>query len=152
MGLSFNEMKRPFKSCILGHFILSFHLFFIYIYIFLVAHLYSFYFITLTRCLNNEDDDNQEIQPKFNFKRMSCTNENDSKEDMDDETLPLEIKRLIDQENKQILPHQEVTKVINLGNNEEKKEVKIGTALSTKIKKEIVNLLHELSGVFAWSY
>ena len=75
------------------------------LYIFLGVHPYTIYFITLTRCLNNEDDDNQEIQPKFNFKRMSCTNENDSKEDMDDETLPLEIKRLIDQENKQILPH-----------------------------------------------
>ena len=43
---------------------------------------------------------------------------------MDDQTLPLEMRRLIDQENKQILPLQEETEVINLGNNEEKKEEK----------------------------
>ena len=71
---------------------------------------------------------------------------------MDDETLPLEMKRLIDQENKQILPHQEVIEVINLGSNEEKNKVKIGKALSTKIKKEIIRLLHEFADVFIWSY
>ena len=71
---------------------------------------------------------------------------------MDDEALPLEMKRLIDQENKQILPHQEEIEVINLGNNEEKKEVKVGTALSTETKKKIINLLHEFVNVFAWSY
>ena len=115
-------------------------------------HPYTLYFITLARCLNNEQKDNQEIHPKFNFERMSCTDENDSKEDMDDETLPLEMRRLIDHENKQILPHQEVTKVINLGSNEEKKEVKLDTALSAEIKKEIISLLHEFVDVFDWSY
>ena len=48
---------------------------------------------------------------------------------MDDENLPLEMMRLIDHENKQILPHQEVIEVINLENNEEKKELKISTTL-----------------------
>ena len=71
---------------------------------------------------------------------------------MDDEALPLEMKRLIDQENKQILPHQEEIEVVNLGNNEEKKEVKVGTVLSVETKKEMIDLLHEFSDVFAWSY
>ena len=71
---------------------------------------------------------------------------------MDDETLPLEIRGLIDRENKQILPHQKVIEVINLGSNEEKKEAKIGTVLSAKIKKEIISLLHEFIDVCAWSY
>ena len=83
------------------HFILSFH----NLYIFLDAHPYTLYFITLARCLNNEHEDNQEIQPKFDFERMSSIDENDSEEDMDDETLPLEMRRLIDQENKQIFHH-----------------------------------------------
>ena len=87
------------------HFILSLRLFFVYI--FLSAHPYTFYFITLARCLNNEHEDNQETQSELDFERMSCTDENDFEEDMDDETLPLEMRRLIDQENKQILPHQE---------------------------------------------
>ena len=47
------------------------------------------------------------MQPEFNFEIMSYTDDNDSKEYIDDETLPLEMRRLIDQENKQILPHQE---------------------------------------------
>ena len=54
---------------------------------------------------------------------------------MDDETLPLEMMRLIDHQNKQILPHEEVTKIINLRNNAEKKDVKIDTALLAEIKK-----------------
>ena len=39
-----------------------------------------------------------------------------------------------------------------MGNNEKKKEVKMGTALSTETKKEIIDLLHEFADVFAWSY
>ena len=40
------------------------------------------------------------MHSKFDFERTSCIDEIDSKKDMDDETLPLEMKRLIDQENK----------------------------------------------------
>ena len=123
--------------------------FILFIYIFLGARPYTLYFITLARCLNNKHEDNHEIQSKSDFERMSCIDENHSKEDMNDETLSLEMRRLIDHENKQILPHQEVTEVINLGNNEEKKEVKIGIALSTKIKKEIISLLHEFAFIFS---
>ena len=127
----------------------SFISFILYIYIFLDANPYTFYFITLAKFLNNEHEDNQEIQLKFDFERLSCTNENVFEKDMDDETLPLEMRRLIDQENKQILPHQEVTEIINPRSNEEKKEVKISTTLSTETKKEIISLLHEFVDVFA---
>ena len=41
---------------------------------------------------------------------------------------------------------------MNLGENEEKKEVKMGIALSIEIKKEIIDLFHEFANVFAWSY
>ena len=83
---------------------------------------------------------------------MPYIGDTDFKEYMDDEVLPLEMGRLIDQKNKQILPHQEEIEVINLGSNEEKKEVKVGTALSAETKKEIIDLLHEFADVFAWSY
>ena len=126
--------------------ILFFHSFYIR---FLVYIHIPFHFIPLARCLNNEHEDNQEMQPKFDFERMSYTNDNDSEEYIDDETLPLEMRRLIDQESKQILPHQEETEVINLGNNEERKEVKIGTALSAETKKKMVDLLYEFADVFA---
>ena len=83
---------------------------------------------------------------------MPCTDDTDFKDYMDNEALPLEMWRLIDQENKQILPHQEEIEVINLGNSEEKKEVKMGTALSAKTKNEIINLLHKFADIFAQSY
>ena len=83
---------------------------------------------------------------------MSCTNDIVFEEYMNDEASPLEMRRLIDQENKQILPYKEEIEVINLGNNEEKKEVKVGTTLLVEMKKEIIDLLRELADVFAWSY
>ena len=43
---------------------------------------------------------NQEIQPKFNFERMPCTDDTNSDECIDDEALPLEMRRSIDEENK----------------------------------------------------
>ena len=129
-----------------------FHSFIILLYVFFDANPYTFYFITLAKCLNNEHKDNQEIQSKFNFERMSCTDDIDSDECIDNEALPLEMRRLIDQENKLILPHQEEIEVINLGNNEEKKKVKVGTTLSTEMKMEIIDLFHEFANVFSWSY
>ena len=83
---------------------------------------------------------------------MSCTDDTDSEEYMDDEALPFEMRRLIDQESKQILPHQEEIEVINLGNNEEKKEVKMGTTLLVEMKKKIIDLFHKFADGFAWSY
>ena len=55
-------------------------------------------------------------------------------------------------EDKQILPHQEVTELVNLRINDEKKEVKIGASLDSSLKKEITYLLREYADIFAWSY
>ena len=51
-----------------------------------------------------------------------------------------------------IQPHQEPVDVINLGTEEDKKEVKVGTSLGQDIKEELVRLLQEFVDVFAWSY
>jgi ribonuclease HI len=51
-----------------------------------------------------------------------------------------------------IQPHQEPVDVINLGTEEDRKEVKVGTALKKNVKEELVKLLHEYVDVFAWSY
>ena len=71
-----------------------------HLYIFLGENPYTLYFITLARCLNNEHEDNQETLLEFDFERMLCTEDNEFKEYMDDEALPLEMRRLIVQENK----------------------------------------------------
>ena len=60
---------------------------------------------------------------------------------MEDDDLPSNLLRLVAQDEKQILPHQKVIKDINLGIEEEKREVKIGTTLSPAIKEELIDLL-----------
>ncbi|WRX14587.1 Reverse transcriptase domain - like 10 [Theobroma cacao] len=57
-----------------------------------------------------------------------------------------------EKEEKEILPHQELTEMINLGNGEEKREVKIGTSLSSNERQKLEELLREYVDVFAWSY
>ena len=71
---------------------------------------------------------------------------------MEDDDLPLDLLRLVAQDEKQIFPHQEVTEAINLETEEERREVKIGTTLSPTIREKLIDLLREYSDVFAWSY
>ena len=70
----------------------------------------------------------------------------------DESDLPPKMLRLLTMEDKQILPHQKVTKLINLGINDEKNEVKISSSLDSPAKKEIKDLLKEYANIFAWSY
>ena len=50
------------------------------------------------------------------------------------------------------MPHQETTEAVNLGTEKEKKEVKIGTTLSSTTRNELIDLLQDYNDVFAWSY
>ena len=60
---------------------------------------------------------------------------------MEDDDLPPDLLRLVEQDERQILPHQEITEAINLGTEEKRKEVKIGTILSSATRKELIDLL-----------
>ena len=71
---------------------------------------------------------------------------------MKNDDLPPDLLRLVEQDERQILPHKEITEVINLGTEEERKEVKIGTTLSPAIRKELIDLFQDYNNVFAWSY
>ena len=42
--------------------------------------------------------------------------------------------------------------MVNLGTDDEKKEVKFGSSLDLSTKKEIMDLLKEYADIFAWSY
>lgn len=42
--------------------------------------------------------------------------------------------------------------IINLGSDEEKKEVKIGTTLNNEVKKKLIKIFREYVDVFVWSY
>ena len=105
-----------------------------------------------SRCLNNEHKDCKNSYPYFDFERSSYVNKAEFEEDIDESDLPPEMLRLLTMEDKQILPHQEVTELVNLGTDDEKKEVKIDSSLDASVKKEIINLLKEYTDIFAWSY
>ena len=66
--------------------------------------------------------------------------------------MPPDLLRLVEQEEKQIMPHKEATEWINLGTEENKREVKIGTTLTAEERQDLIELLKEYSDVFAWSY
>ena len=68
---------------------------------------------------------------------------------MEDDDLPPDLLRLVAQDEKQILLHQEVTKAINLRTEKERREVKIETTLSPTIREKLIDLLREYSDVFA---
>ena len=70
---------------------------------------------------------------------------------MEDDDLPPDLLRLVEQDERQILPHQEIIEAVNLETEEERKEVKIGTTLLPAIKKELIDLLQDYNDVFAWS-
>ena len=102
--------------------------------------------------MNNEHKNHKISLPDFNFERTSYISETDLEENIDELDLPPKMLRLLTMEDKQILLHQEVTELVNLGTDNEKKEVKIGSSLESSAKKEIVDLLKEYVGIFAWFY
>ena len=102
--------------------------------------------------MNDEHKDHKISLPDFDFEKSSYINETDFEEDIDESNLPLEMLRLLIMEDKQILPHQEVTKLVNLGIDNEKKEVNIGSSLDSSMKKKITDLLKKYADIFAWSY
>ncbi|GAU50475.1 hypothetical protein TSUD_409600 [Trifolium subterraneum] len=73
-------------------------------------------------------------------------------EEEEDEGIPDEIKRLLDQEKKVIQPHEEDVELIDLGSGEGKKEIKIGASLEASVKERVIVLLREYVDIFAWSY
>ena len=64
----------------------------------------------------------------------------------EDEEIPVEINWMLEQERKVIRPHQEEIEVINLGTEEDKKEI------NPRVKERIIELLREYPDIFAWSY
>ena len=71
----------------------------------------------------------------------------------DDEEEPSpELLRLVEQEERVIEPYQEKIEMVNLGSEKDKKEVKVGTAMSAAVRERLVKLLRDFKDVFAWSY
>ena len=68
------------------------------------------------------------------------------------EEIPDEISRLLKQEERIIQPHEETIEIVNLGSEDIRKEVRIGSLLALSTKESLIELLIEFADVFAWSY
>src|ERR1051325_1071048 len=73
-------------------------------------------------------------------------------EEEDEEEIPDEISQLLKHEERIIQPHKEPLEALNLGSEEDKKEVNIGALLDSNVKGKLIDLLKEYVDVFAWSY
>ena len=74
----------------------------------------------------------------------------DEEEDYD--KIPEEVSRLFEREENSIHPYKEPLEVINLGSEEDPKEVKIGALLHPDVKRRLIEMLKEYVDIFAWSY
>ena len=113
-----------------------------------ISHLFSL----TCRYRNNEHENESANSLGLDFEKVVYAGEFSNNEDMKDNDLPPDLLRLVAQDEKQILSHQEVTEVINLGTEEERREVKIGTTLSPTIRERLIDLLWKYSDVFAWLF
>ena len=66
--------------------------------------------------------------------------------------MPGVLARLLQPEERAILPHEELLDTINLGTEEDRKEIRVGANLEPSVKERLIQLLHEYVEIFAWSY
>ena len=132
---------------------ISIHVPFYHLLFFSINSLPILYLFPLTcRYPNNEYENDSANGQWFDFERVVYVGKLDNEEDIEDDDLPPDLLRLVEQDKRQILPYQEITEVVNLGTEEERKDVKIGTTLSSTTRKELIDLLQDYSDVFTWSY
>ena len=117
-----------------------------------IAFLYRTFSSLTCRYQYNEHENDSTNSLRLDLEKVVYAGEFSNDEGIKDDDLLPDLLRLVAQDEKQILPHQEVTEAINLGTEEERKEVKIRTTLSPTIKERLIDLLWEYNDVFAWSY
>ncbi|KAI5409974.1 hypothetical protein KIW84_055441 [Lathyrus oleraceus] len=83
--------------------------------------------------------------PNFEFHVFEAKEESDVE-------VSEELSHLLEQDEKIIQPFEEQIELVNLGSEDDVKEVKTGSRLCPDAKKGLIDLLREYSDVFAWSY
>ena len=63
--------------------------------------------------------------------------------------IPRELSGLLMQEERDIRPHEEPVEVVNVGTEEDKKEIKIGANLEDSVKKRLTQMLCDYVEIFA---
>src|ERR1043165_5128246 len=92
--------------------------------------------------------DNSYAIAKYDFDNPIYQAEDEGEEDCE---VPGELVRLLPQEDRVIQPHEEQVEVVNLGTDEDRKEIKIGAGLENSVKERLVQMLRDYIEVFAWS-
>ena len=65
----------------------------------------------------------------------------ESEENPRENPIPLDLLRLVESEEKQMLPHEESNKTINLETEKHPKEVKIETSIKPSTRAKLISLL-----------
>src|SRR4051812_11212561 len=130
----------------------NFVILFLSLFHFQIAMFFSSYTLTYLPCrftYTLDPVNNDSAIARHDFETPIYQTEDESEEDCE---VPREIARLLEQEEKAIQPHEEAIEVINLGSDEEKKEVRIGADLENTVKQRLIQLLHDYAEIFACSY
>ena len=83
------------------------------------------------RSKNESYESNDTEDPDVDFEQL--VNQAEKGED-EDWGLPPKLKRMVEQEEREMKPHQEETEVVNLG---------VGTGMSANVRDELVALLRD---------
>lgn len=93
-----------------------------------------------------EPVDNESAIAYYDFENLIYQVEEEGEEDCE---VPGELARLLQQEEKTIQPHEEPVEIVNLGTEEDKREIKFGVGLVDNVKKRLIQMLHDYVEVFA---
>ena len=119
-------------------------------FIFLINSLSILHLFSLTcRYRNNEHENDFANSLGLDFEKVVYAGEFSNDEGIENDDLPPDLLRLVAQDEKQILPHQEVMEAINLRTEEERREVKIRNTLSPATRNELIDSFRDYSDVFA---
>ena len=91
--------------------------------------------------------DNNSATANYDFENLIYQAKDEGEEDC--EVLG-ELDRLLQQEERTIQPHEESVDTVNLGTEEDKKEVKVGANLEPNVKKRLTQLQHDYVKFFSW--
>ena len=86
------------------------------------------------------------LSPNFEYPVFGTEEEEEYDE------IPEDVSRFLERKENAIQPYKESLETINLGSEEEPKEVKIGALLHPDVKSRLTELLKEYVDIFAWSY
>ena len=96
--------------------------FIISLFLLLIVFSYCTFFPPTCRYPNDEHKNDSANGQRVDFKRVVYASELGNEEDMENDDLHPDLLRLVEQDERQISSHQEITEAINLRTEEEKKK------------------------------